>query len=133
MRMTPRVIVKKLIRRWSISSSARCCDRHALLMISWFTTTLQKNVSDNGSDWFSYTTRRRSLASSQLQLLDLHNDTYDKVISQWHKLISDPSSPYPWIFFCWKLISEPCHNNLLTLDFSMLLTSVFFRRFCLPL
>ena len=33
MRMTPRVIVKKLIRRWSISASARCCDRHAL---TWF-------------------------------------------------------------------------------------------------
>ena len=60
MRMTPRVIVKKLIRRWSISSSARCCDRHALLMISWFTTMSQKNVSDNGSDWCSDTTRRRS-------------------------------------------------------------------------
>ena len=59
MRMTPRVIVKKLIRRWSISSSARCCDRHALLMISWFTTMSQKNVSDNGSDWCSDTTRRR--------------------------------------------------------------------------
>ena len=58
MRMTPRVIVKKLIRRWSISSSARCCDRHALLMISWFTTMSQKNVSDNGSDWCSDTTRR---------------------------------------------------------------------------
>ena len=59
MRMTPRVIVKKLIRRCSISSSARCCDRHALLMISWFTTMSQKNVSDNGSDWCSDTTRRR--------------------------------------------------------------------------
>ena len=59
MRMTPRVIVKKLIRRWSISSSARWCDRHALLMISWFTTMSQKNVSDNGSDWCSDTTRRR--------------------------------------------------------------------------
>ena len=58
MRMTPRVIVKKLIRRWIISSSARCCDRHALLMISWFTTMSQKNVSDNGSDWCSDTTRR---------------------------------------------------------------------------
>ena len=58
MRMTPRVIVKKLIRRWSISSSARCCDRHALLMISWFTTMSQNNVSDNGSDWCSDTTRR---------------------------------------------------------------------------
>ena len=52
------MIVKKLIRRWSISSSARCCDRHALLMISWFTTISQKNVSDNGSDWCSDTTRR---------------------------------------------------------------------------
>ena len=59
MRMTPRVIVKKLIRRWSISSSARCCDSHALLMISWFTTMSQKNVSDNGSEWCSDTTRRR--------------------------------------------------------------------------
>ena len=59
MRMTPHVIVKKLIRRWSISSSARCCDRHALLVISWFTTMSQKNVSDNGSDWCSDTTRRR--------------------------------------------------------------------------
>ena len=49
--MTPRVNVKKLIRRWSISSSARCCDRHGLLMISWFTTMSLKNVSDNGSDW----------------------------------------------------------------------------------
>ena len=57
MRMTPRVIVKKLIRRWNISSSARCCDRHALLMISWFTTMSQKNVSDNGSYWCSDTTR----------------------------------------------------------------------------
>ena len=54
--MTPRVIVRKLIRRWSISSNARCCDRHALLMISWFTTMSQKNVSDNGSDWCSDTT-----------------------------------------------------------------------------
>ena len=61
MRMTPRVIVKKLIRRWSISSSARCCDRHALLMISWFITMSQNNVSDNGSDWCSDTTRRRDL------------------------------------------------------------------------
>ena len=61
MRLKPRVIVKKLIRRWSISSSARCCDRHALLMISWFTTMSQKNVSDNGSDWCSDTTRRRRL------------------------------------------------------------------------
>ena len=61
MRMTPRVIVKKLIRRWSIPSSARCCDRHALLMISWFTTISQKNVSDNGSDWCSDTTRRRPI------------------------------------------------------------------------
>ena len=61
MRMTPRVIVKKLIRRWSISSSARCCDRHAFLMISLFTTMSQKNVSDNGSDWCSDTTRRRVL------------------------------------------------------------------------
>ena len=59
MRMTPRVIVKKLIRRWSISSGARCCDRHALLMISWFTMMSQKKVSDNGSDWCSDTTRRR--------------------------------------------------------------------------
>ena len=59
MRITPRVIVKKLIRRWSIFSSARCCDRHALLMISWFTTMSQENVSDNGSDWCSDTTRRR--------------------------------------------------------------------------
>ena len=58
MRMTPRVIVKKLIRRWSISPSARYCDRHALLMISWLTTMSQKNVSDNGSDWCSDTTRR---------------------------------------------------------------------------
>ena len=59
---TPRVIVKKLIRRWSISSSARCCDRHALLMISWFTTMSQKNVSDNGSDWCSDTTRRSTIS-----------------------------------------------------------------------
>ena len=64
MRMTPRVIVKKLIRRWSISSSARCCDRHALLMISWFTTMSQKNVSDNGSDWCSDTTRRIKISMS---------------------------------------------------------------------
>ena len=61
MRMTPRVNVMKPIRRWSISSSARCCDRHALLMISWFTTLSQNNVSDNGSDWCSDTTRRRDL------------------------------------------------------------------------
>ena len=61
MKMTPRVIVKKLIRRWSISSSARCCNRHALLMISWFTTMSQKNVSDNGSDWCSDTTRREDI------------------------------------------------------------------------
>ena len=59
MRMTPRVIIQKLIRRWSISSSARRCDRHALLMISWSTTTSQKNVSDNRSVWCSDTTRRR--------------------------------------------------------------------------
>ena len=61
MRITPRVVVKKLISRWSISSSARCCDRHALLMISWFTTMSQKIVSDNGSDWCSDTPRRRRL------------------------------------------------------------------------
>ena len=65
--MTPRVIVKKLIRRWSISSSARCCDRHALLKISWFTTMSQKNVSDNGSDWCSDTTRRRLVGLHILQ------------------------------------------------------------------
>ena len=28
-------------------------------MISWFTMMSQKNVSDNGSDWCSDTTRRR--------------------------------------------------------------------------
>ena len=69
MRMTPRVIVKKLIRRWSISSSARCCDRHALLMISWFTTMSQKNVSDNGSDWCTDTTRRTSCSWKTLSTL----------------------------------------------------------------
>ena len=70
MRMTTRVIVKKLIRRWSISSSARCCDRHALLMISWFTTMSQKNVSDNGSDWCS-DTRRRSLSINLASLISI--------------------------------------------------------------
>ena len=74
MRMTPRVIVKKLIRRWIISSSARCCDRHALLMISWFTTMSQKNVSDNGSDWCSDTTRR-SGPFQFLGRLDISNVT----------------------------------------------------------
>ena len=82
MRMTPRVIVKKLIRRWSISSSARCCDRHALLMISWFTTMSQKNVSDNGSDWCSDTTRRTKcphpLARTITVALDM-SKTFDTI------------------------------------------------------
>ena len=76
MRMTPRVIVKKLIRRWSISSSARCCDMHALLMISWFTPMSQKNVSDNGSDWCSDTTRRRS-SSDHLPIITIINIRYE--------------------------------------------------------
>ena len=91
MRMTPRVIVKKLIRRWSISSSARCCDSHALLMISWFTTMSQKNVSDNGSDWCSDTTRRYGEINYKISFAEE---------AQWEKLphrITIPKEGLSWV------------------------------------
>ena len=94
MRMTPRVIVKKLIRRWSISSSARCCDRQAFLMISWFTTMSQKNVSDNGSDWRSDTTRRRHPCLTRRTLAQL-------------RTINHPSSKYAYT----KLTPKHIHHH----------------------
>ena len=87
----------------------------------------------------------QSFITRQLQQCILHNDTY--VILQWNKRISDPSIPFPWIFFSWKvkpklvcqirlvfsqgirlyqrwlsLIDETRHNHLLTLNSSMFLT-----------
>ena len=79
-------IVKKLIRRWSISSSARCCDRHALLMISWFTTMSQKNVSDNGSDWCSDTTRKRlpfNIDKCSILHYGKHNNMYNYCLNNY--------------------------------------------------
>ena len=37
-------------------------------MISWFTTMSQKNVSDNGSDWCSDTTRQEEEESDYASL-----------------------------------------------------------------
>ena len=104
--MTPRVIVKKLIRRWSISSSARCCDRHALLMISWFTTMSQKNVSDNGSDWCSDTTRRRRWFTGHLPGQQRHrHSTHTKSILRKKQHITDQQNDETLTSFYDDLVS----------------------------